>query len=242
MGHAREAGKWFSRRAGFVSPAGLARSMTATAIAKTVRRGRGRPRRSENPKQDEILLAALRAFAQGGYEGTNLRRIAVDADVDVALIAHHFGSKLGLWKAIVDGLAARRLTAGEGALASSECADLADRVRHALRRLIRINSDMPELSMLVSQEMHQPGERREYLYEHLIKPHHDLLVPLIREAIAAGVIRRQDPEMLFFLLVTSVSTSMAIRPLIARFSEAAGSVEQFRDALEQSVMANVLAV
>jgi TetR/AcrR family transcriptional regulator len=41
--------------------------------------------------------------------------------------------------------------------------------------------------------------------------------------------------------VTSISTSMAIRPLIARFSEAAGSVDRFRDALEQSVMANVLA-
>ena len=214
-------------------------SMTMT---QTARRGRGRPRRSEDPKQDEILRAALRAFAQGGYEGTNLRRIAADAGVDVALIAHHFGSKLDLWKAVVDSLAARRLTAGDGGLVSPEDADVTDRVRHALRRLIWINSDMPELSMLVSQEMHQPGERRDYLYEHLIKPHHDLLVPLIREAIAAGVIRPQDPEMLFFLLVTSISTSMAIRPLIARFTEAAGSVDHFRDALERSVMANVLAV
>jgi AcrR family transcriptional regulator len=213
-----------------------------TAMTKSVRRRRGRPRKSEDSKHGEILRAALRAFAQGGYEGTNLRRIAADSDVDVALIPHHFGSKLDLWKAVVDGLAVRWLTAGEGDLASSEDADLADRVRHALRRFIRINSDMPELSMLVSQEMHQLGERRDYLYEHLIKPHHDLLVPLIREAIAAGVIRPQDPEMLFFLLVTSVSTSMAIRPLIARFSAVAGSVEQFQDALEQSVMANVLAL
>ncbi|GEO13734.1 TetR/AcrR family transcriptional regulator [Microvirga aerophila] len=213
-----------------------------TAMTQAARRGRGRPRRSENPKQDEILRAALRAFAQGGYEGTNLRRIAADAGVDVALIAHHFGSKLGLWKAVVDSLAARRLTAGEGGTASAEVSDLADRVRHALRRLIQVNSDMPELGMLVSQEMHQAGERRDYLYEHLIRPHHDLLMPLIREAIAAGVIRPQDPEMLFFLLVTSISTSMAIRPLIARFLEAAGSVDHFRDALEQSVMANVLAV
>ena len=89
-------------------------------MVTTVRRGRGRPPRSEDSRQDEILRAALRAFAQGGYEGTNLRRIAADADVDVALIAHHFGSKLGLWKAAVDSLAVRRLTAGEGGLVSSE--------------------------------------------------------------------------------------------------------------------------
>jgi AcrR family transcriptional regulator len=214
----------------------------STTVTQAARRRRGRPRRSEDPKHGEILRAALRAFTQGGYEGTNLRRIAADAGVDVALIAHHFGSKLGLWKATVDDLAVRRLTVTEEALISSDNADIADRVRLALRRYIDINSDVPAFGMFVTQEMQLSGERRDYVFEHLVKPYHDLLVPLIREAIAAGVIRRQDPHMLFFLLVTSVSTSMAIRPLIARFSEAAGSVEQFRDALEQSVMANVLAV
>jgi AcrR family transcriptional regulator len=213
-----------------------------TQAIQPLRRGRGRPRRSEDPKQAEILQAASRAFAQGGYEGTNLRRIAADAGVDVALIAHHFGSKLGLWKAIVDGLAARRLTVTGEALASSGEADIADRVRLALRRYIDINSEVPELGMFVTQEMQLSGERRDYLYERLVRPHHELLVPLIREAIAAGVIRPQDPDMLFFLLVTSISTSMAIRPLIARFTDAAVSVEHFRDALERSVMANVLAV
>jgi TetR/AcrR family transcriptional regulator len=242
MGYAREPGRWFSRRAGFTSTAGPARSMTATVMTKTVRRGRGRPRKSEDPKHGEILRAALRAFAQGGYEGTNLRRIAADAGVDVALIAHHFGSKLALWKAAVDGLAVRRLTVTEEAPVSSGKVHIADRVRLALRRYIDINSDVPELGMFVTQEMQGSSERRDYVYEHLIKPHHDLLVPLIREAIAAGAIRPQDPDMLFFLLVTSISTSMAIRPLIARFSEAAGSMDHFRDALEQSVMANVLAV
>lgn len=213
-----------------------------TETIQPTQRGRGRPRKSEDSKHDGILRAALRAFAHGGYEGTNLRRIAADAGVDVALIAHHFGSKLGLWKATVDSLATRRLTLIEETSDPSSDTDVADRIRHALRRYIDINGDVPELGLFVTQEMQLSGERRDYVFEHLVKPHHDLLVPLIRKAIAAGAIRRQDPHMLFFLLVTSVSTSMAIRPLIARFSEAAGSVERFRESLEQSVMANVLAV
>ncbi|QRM35913.1 TetR/AcrR family transcriptional regulator [Microvirga sp. VF16] len=211
-----------------------------TRAMQPVQRGRGRPRKSEISPHDGILQAASRAFAQGGYDGTNLRRIAADAGIDVALIAHHFGSKLDLWKAAVDSLATRLLTTYEDGPAATTDADVADRVRYALRHLIRVNSDLPELGLLVSQEMHQAGERRDYLYERLVRPHHDLLVPLIREAIAAGVIRQQDPEMLFFLLVTSISTSSALRPLIARFSEVAGSRERFQDALEQSVMANVL--
>jgi TetR/AcrR family transcriptional regulator len=214
----------------------------STAMTTTIRRGRGRPRRSEDPKQDEILRAALRAFAQCGYEGTNLRRIAADADVDVALIPHHFGSKLDLWKATVDSLATRLSGVTEEMPGAFSDTDVAGRIRRALRRYIETISDMPELGMVVTQEMQFSGERRDYVYDRLVKPRHDQLVPLIREAIAAGVIRPQDPDLLFFLLVTSISTSMAIRPLIARFSEAAGSVDHFRDALEQSVMANVLAV
>jgi AcrR family transcriptional regulator len=213
-----------------------------TARTKTVRRGRGRPRKSEDPKHCAILRAALRAFAQGGYEGTNLRRIAADADVDVALIPHHFGSKLDLWKAVVDSLATRLSGVTEEMPGAFSDTDVAGRIRRALRRYIETISDMPEFGMVVTQEMQFSGERRDYVYDRLVKTRHDQLVPLIREAITAGVIRPQDPDLLFFLLVTSISTSMAIRPLIARFSEAAGSVDHFRDALEQSVMANVLAV
>jgi AcrR family transcriptional regulator len=212
-----------------------------TRTVQPTGRGRGRPRKSEDPKRDEILLAARRDFAQSGYEGSNLRRIAAEAGIDVALIAHHFGTKLDLWKAVVDSLAARLLGGTEEMPAPPEDADVADRIRRALRRYIEINSDLPELGMLVSQEIQLPGERRDYVYDRLVKPRRDQLVPLIREAIGAGVVRQQDPELLFFLLATSISTSMAIRPLIARFTDAAGSMDRFREALEQSVLANVLA-
>src|SRR3546814_12820210 len=37
-----------------------------------------------------------------GFDATGLRDIAADAGVDVALISYKFGSKLGLWKAVVE--------------------------------------------------------------------------------------------------------------------------------------------
>lgn len=46
-----------------------------------------------------VLDAARRAFVEHGYQGATLRRIAADADVDIKLIAHHFGSKKGLFAA-----------------------------------------------------------------------------------------------------------------------------------------------
>ncbi|WP_046865105.1 TetR/AcrR family transcriptional regulator [Microvirga massiliensis] len=206
----------------------------------TTRRGRGRPARTEAPKRDDILLAALSAFARAGYEGTNLRQIADDAGVDVALVAHHFGSKLDLWKATVDHLAERVLAATRDTAAAGNWTDLRERVRSALCRHIELNSAMPELAMFVAQEVLPATERSDYVYEHLVRPHHDLMLPIIREAISAGVIREQDPELFFFLFVTSVSMTIAIQPLMARFTETAASRDALRAALQAAVTANVL--
>ncbi|UMG94135.1 TetR/AcrR family transcriptional regulator [Nocardioides sp. TF02-7] len=43
-------------------------------------------------------MAARSAFAECGYRGATLRRIARDAGVDIRLIAHHFGNKRGLFR------------------------------------------------------------------------------------------------------------------------------------------------
>ena len=49
-----------------------------------------------------ILRAARSTFAEFGYERATLRRIAAVAGIDVALVAHHFGNKEGLFVAVHD--------------------------------------------------------------------------------------------------------------------------------------------
>ncbi len=48
----------------------------------------------------EILEAARNLFATNGYDGTSMRRIAVDAGVDSALVTYHFGTKEELFVAV----------------------------------------------------------------------------------------------------------------------------------------------
>ena len=57
----------------------------------------GRPVGSDGSRRAAILAAARELFAQAGYDGTSLRRIATEAGVDVALISHYFGNKEGLF-------------------------------------------------------------------------------------------------------------------------------------------------
>lgn len=61
---------------------------------------RGR-RRGPNISREAILTAARRQFAAAGYDATSLRAVAAEAGVDPAVVLHFFGSKDGLFQAVV---------------------------------------------------------------------------------------------------------------------------------------------
>lgn len=46
-----------------------------------------------NEKQQEILNAAEKLFEERGFDGTSVRDIAKEADVNLAMISYYFGSK-----------------------------------------------------------------------------------------------------------------------------------------------------
>jgi tetracycline repressor-like protein len=66
------------------------------ASQRRVRLGR---RPGNRDTRGEIVAAARRAFAEGGFGGISLRGIATEAGVDVALIHHYFHSKEELFLA-----------------------------------------------------------------------------------------------------------------------------------------------
>lgn len=62
-----------------------------------------RGRRTGKPDtRAHILDIARQRFLREGYQSVTLRSIAVDAEVDVALISYHFGSKRGLFGAALE--------------------------------------------------------------------------------------------------------------------------------------------
>lgn len=65
------------------------------------RRRRGRPRGGSDARE-KIFAAAVAEFERGGYDATTIRAIAARAEVDPALVHHHFGTKADLFGAVVD--------------------------------------------------------------------------------------------------------------------------------------------
>ena len=57
-------------------------------------------------KKEVILSTAMKLFGQKGFEGTSVREIAADADVNPAMISYYFGSKEKLFEKLVEHKAA----------------------------------------------------------------------------------------------------------------------------------------
>lgn len=204
----------------------------------------GRPPGNEPPKREAILDAALLAFAHHGVDRVNLRRIADDADVNVSLIVHQFGSKMGLWKAVVDHVGSVIQHAAMDAIGDSAPIQDEERLQRAIDHLVDSACSVPERGLLLVQDIGYPGERLDYLLEKLIKPTRDLLLPIIRKVMSgkgSQVNQTQvDPEFLTFILAGSISTAIAMRPLIARFTEAAAKDELFRQNLKTALRISFL--
>ncbi|MEV0646922.1 TetR family transcriptional regulator [Phytomonospora sp. NPDC050363] len=70
-------------------------------MTKTRKSTAGR-RPGESGTREAILEAATDAFLDRGYDGATMRGIARAAEVDPALVVHFFGSKDGLFKAVLE--------------------------------------------------------------------------------------------------------------------------------------------
>lgn len=60
------------------------------------------PRLSPADRRELLISSAARLFAEGGYDGTNLERIATDAGVTKPVVYRHFDSKKTLYLALLE--------------------------------------------------------------------------------------------------------------------------------------------
>src|SRR5713226_7438408 len=178
-------------------------------------RPRGRPRADESPaSSDEILLVALRSFADRGYDGTSVRELNQALGVSHNLINRRFGSKERLWRAAVDRWFGELVSA----LPSPDSAgtgDPLDRLREFVVTFIEVNARRPEMARLMNVEASLGGPRLDYLFERFITP---CLLPaatLATKLQAEGKMRPLPIGTLFFLIAHGATAPAAHRPLAA---------------------------
>lgn len=178
----------------------------------------GRPRLGKETGRETILANALPCFARRGYHGVNIRDLAQQAGVNIALANYHFGSKAALWQACLE----RLQSSASGPLA--EIGVLAAAALPYPRRLvgtyasfIRFNADLPDYGLFILQEMLQPGERQDLVKTVLIDPFREAVTPLLSEGVEKGFLRTRDVSLLFFTHSIAISHVVAGQGLLAPF-------------------------
>lgn len=198
-------------------------------------RRRGRRPAEFGDTETSIRLAALQRFACNGYDATSLRNIAADAGVDVALVSYKFGSKLGLWKSIVERVGAAKVERLK-AVSQTETTDAAKALATAMSTLIDIDCDNVAVPRFLLRDAGHDPKRSQWVFEHILRPVLDHFVPLIRRAHDMGRLTAPVPELFLLTFAYGVAAGAIRRDMIVGFAPDLAQDEGFRAALRATLI------
>lgn len=197
---------------------------------------RGRRPADHGDTETGIRRAALRRFAESGFEAARLRDIAADAGVDAALISYRFGSKLGLWKAVVERIGTHmlaRLAAG----GANETAPPGVALAAQMKALVDINCDDDAIPRFFLRDAGGNAERSQWAFTHMSRPVLDHFLPFVKTAHAAGHVSAPIPELFFLTFAYGVAVSVVRRERIVTFVPALADERAFRRSLHTALIA-----
>ena len=163
----------------------------------------------------EIIQAALNEFARTGFEAASMRDIAANAATTHGLIRHHFGSKEGVWQAVVNHTVVRYTEALEAQLerGKREPNDPVEALRQLMRTQLLVSAAQPEVAKLLMREGVEGGPRLNYILERLIKSQ-ARLVPLLLAVQKQGHLKQFDPPMFLLFLLLMGDGPLALPALV----------------------------
>lgn len=204
-------------------------------------RRRGRPAADDAAvSRDQILDAAIQAFAVSGFDSMSIRGLTRQLSVSHGLIHHYFGSKRQLWDACVD-VYFRALRDQMIALAPApgKSTPPAEAAREFIRVSVRLSARFPGCVRILLDEGAQGGERLDYLVAEYLDPIGTAWVEAIDQLGESADVTSPDSRTLFFLITFGGSIPFCAPALSAHFE---GVALESEEAIERQadLVANLL--
>ncbi len=181
----------------------LSANLTKEHISEVVNERRRQQRSLDT--RERILEAAFEEFAERGFEGASTRAVATKAGVQHPLVTYHFGSKEGLWKAVVTTASFNFSEYFREQIGDADAADPVLRLRRIQEEFIRFAVANPHFHWLMSHEGNRESERLTWLVEERVRSYFDQVATLIRAAQARGCYVEGDPYHLQYLFIGAVT-------------------------------------
>lgn len=164
---------------------------------------------------ERIVVAAVEAFAELGFEAASTRDIAGRAGVSQGLLTYHFTSKDALWRAAADRIFTS-LGQELGAALDAAGASPSDRAREAIRVYVRFAAAHPELFLFMVDEGRRDEDRMHWLVDTYLDP----LYRGLGELLAATDPDRPQGDLghLYYVIAGAGSLMFSVAPECRRLT------------------------
>lgn len=136
--------------------------------------------------RERLLEVGRQLFAERGYHHVTVRDISQRASANLAAVGYHFGDKLSLYRAVVEGEIAAISALNEN-ITSTEGATVEDRIRHYvhqyLPRMLKPEARIEWIQRLFRHEMAQPTPIAQEIADKILRPRMRHLAELVAEAL-----------------------------------------------------------
>ncbi|HEY8518223.1 MAG TPA: helix-turn-helix domain-containing protein [Candidatus Binatia bacterium] len=164
-----------------------------------------------------MLAAAASLFAELGYDAVTTRQILERAGVEAPSLYHHFGSKLGLYRAVLSGTSepfVERFARVARRLQADPDADVHEVLAELVWTLFRGAQLNPETVQIAIFEAARPGPRR-YDVISVWEQLRDVFKGVLESAQASGrlVMPAGNAELAANLFIGAVTVHLQLRPM-----------------------------
>jgi TetR/AcrR family transcriptional regulator len=186
---------------------------------------------------ERILDAARGEFAQHGFGGARLQDIAARAQLSHPTLLYHFGSKEGLYAAVIEQ--AMQDWAAMTSLAIADGKAGFERVASLIDAGFAFFATHLDFVVIWRREAIEGGGRLEQAMADHMRPFLEQAVEFLRREIAAGRLREHDPVELIQLAYGAVLSFFSDAGFRARLLDEAPftDAERFRAALTEMLRA-----
>jgi TetR/AcrR family transcriptional regulator len=179
--------------------------------AKSV--GQGQRHRKTRAQQERalatraaILNAAIEEFAERGFEGASIRRIADRTGLQHPLITYHYRTKDILWRAAAEHAFTRIREQWDLRVPEQAPVSTLERLREEYRAVFQYTAAFPEFHRFMRQEASSRNPRLRWVAETVLRPLIDRLLPQIIAAQNEGLLPKVEPILFHYMMVSLTAT------------------------------------